>query len=308
MNAISPQSPILTWPAEYAEVWGNQPLRFKHRLNENYLFSDEALARYIESCPPEYYTLVHMNKQGDAKKFWQYGRIGEASGETVLRAIAEQRLWINLLHVNKIDARYKRLLDAAFVQLEGSFPGFRTFNRINGILISNPAAQVHYHFDPAGQSLWQVRGSKRLHLYPNVAPFLTHQALEHVAMYADETKIRYEPWFDAFSTPYDLHPGDMLHWPLNCPHRVENLDGLSVSMTTEYYTETITRSNQVNLANGILRKCGLSPERQLTGPAFHAKKVLQAVVRRSGVLNGERKARLAPTFKLSASGEIVPLS
>ena len=43
----------------------------------------------------------------------------------------------------------------------------------------------------------------------------------------------------------------MMHWPLYSPHRVENLDCVNISMTTEYWTEDIRRRQMVNLANGI---------------------------------------------------------
>jgi hypothetical protein len=92
----------------------------------------------------------------------------------------------------------------------------------------------------------------------------------------------------------------MLHWPLNAPHRVENLDCLNVSMTTEYWTEEIRRSQMINMANGILRyKAGLHPKSRATeGVGFWAKAALQAGVKRAGLLKKERKARRPIEFKL----------
>jgi hypothetical protein len=92
----------------------------------------------------------------------------------------------------------------------------------------------------------------------------------------------------------------MLHWPLNAPHRVENLDCLNVSMTTEYWTEPIRRSQMINLANGILRhKLGVTPRsRAINGAGFWAKVALQAGVKRAGLLQKARKERRSIEFQL----------
>ena len=100
------------------------------------------------------------------------------------------------LHVNEVDRRYEELLNTIFAEVEERVPGYATFSRINGILISSPGAQVYYHFDACGQSLWQIEGKKRVYLYPPVSPFLTPENMEHVAVYRDEVGIAYEPWFD----------------------------------------------------------------------------------------------------------------
>jgi len=46
----------------------------------------------------------------------------------------------------------------------------------------------------------------------------------------------------------------MVHWPLNCPHRVENEDCLNISVTTEHWTTDLRKQYAVNYANGILRR------------------------------------------------------
>ena len=298
------------WDDKHSALWGNQPLCLEHRLQENPLFSRANLGKLIEKYPTEMYTLVHMGAQGEPK-LWRQGVIGDATGEHVIDSIAAGRLWINLLHVNEVDPRYGELLDTIFQEVETRVPGYSTFSRINGILISSPRAQVYYHFDPSGQSLWQIEGAKRVYLYPPVPPFLTPQSLEHVALYRDEVGIKYEPWFDEYASVYELKAGQMMHWPLNSPHRVENLDRLSISMTTEYFTPEIRRKQMVNTANGLLRKhLGLDPSRNTSGSSFWSKAVLQAAVSRAGLLNRQRAKRREVTFKLDPvrSGEIIDLN
>ncbi len=308
MNAA--RDPIFHhWEPKQAMLWGNQPLCLKHRLHESPLFSRANLGRLIETYPQEMYTLVHMGAQGESK-LWRQGIIGDASGEQVLNAITVGRLWINLLHVNEFDRRYNDLLNEIFQEVEEHVPGYTTFSRINGILISSPRAQVYYHFDPAGQSLWQIEGAKRVYLYPPVPPFLTLRSLEHVALYRDEVGINYEPWFDEYADVFELMPGMMMHWPLNSPHRVENLDHLSISMTTEYFTPEIRRKLMAVSGNGLLRKyLGIDPTLTTTGAGFWSKALLQAAARRCGLLDAEQRKRREVTFKLhpERAGEIIDL-
>ncbi|MGI9406697.1 MAG: hypothetical protein ACR2O4_10035 [Hyphomicrobiaceae bacterium] len=134
-------------------------------------------------------------------------------------------------------------------------PGLRTFKHKMSLLISSPNVQVYYHADVPGQTLWQVRGTKRVYVYPNKAPFLPQAALEKIVLgEAHEISLDYEPWFDNYAQVIDLQPGQMAHWPLNCPHRIVNADCLNVSFTTEHWTDALRDAYAVNYANGILRK------------------------------------------------------
>jgi hypothetical protein len=105
--------------------------------------------------------------------------------------------------------------------------GYSTFNRISDILISSPSAQVYYHSDHNGQTLWQVHGSKRVYVYPNEPPFLTKKMLEYTALYSDETSVTYDPSYDQSASIYELKAGQMLDWPLFSPHRVETWNPVS---------------------------------------------------------------------------------
>ena len=134
-------------------------------------------------------------------------------GHQVIEWIANGRMWLNLRNVKKVDARYQTLIRDIFGELTSNMPGFSAFNEGLGILISSPKAQVYFHCDLPGQSLWQIVGRKRVYLYPNTAPFLTHEQIEGIALFGLETDMRYEPWFDDYATIFELEPGQMLHCP-----------------------------------------------------------------------------------------------
>ena len=124
--------------------------------------------------------------------------------------------------------------------------------------------------------------------------------------------MRYEPDFDRHAKVFEIAGGDMLHWPLNAPHRVENLDCLNVSMTMEYWTEAIRRRQMINMANAILRhKIGIKPRSlETSGPGFWAKAALQAGVKRSGLLKKARKSRRPIEFRLDRThpGRVIDIA
>jgi hypothetical protein len=305
-------APVFTnWSPELTAKWGKAPLNAKHGLDLHPLFTLEALASLIDHYPRQHYALVQMGPQGSPRKTWREGDIGGLKGRDVIAAIQNGRMWLNLRNVSGVDTRYRDVLDQAFEEVRRNVPGYETYNRTSGILISSPKAQVYYHADLPGQSLWQIHGRKRVFVYPNTPPYITAQQLENISLYEVEVDMHYEPEYDRHAEVFEIGGGDMLHWPLNAPHRVENLDCLNVSMTTEYWTEKIRRSQMINLANGILRtKAGLTPKSRATvGAGFWAKAMLQAGVKRAGLLKKDRKARRPIEFTLDPanSGQVLDL-
>ena len=307
------EDPIFTsWPANTGALWNNQPLRLEHRIHQMPLFSDDGMADLISRYPREHYSLVYMGAQGEAKRFWREGEIGSLSGRQVIEAIRQGRMWLNLRNVTEVDPRYRAVLDEAFAELSEHVDGFVAPTRFAGILISSPSAQVYYHADLPGQNLWQISGKKRVHVYPTSAPFLTPQHLEDIAVHEVEVNMPYDKWYDEHAQVYDLEPGQMLSWPLNAPHRVENLNTLNISMTVSFLTEDIRRRQVVHMANGILRhRFGMKSLSGATqGPGFWTKAVLQKAMRQSGWAKRKRREARQVDFRLDKTrlGEIVDLN
>ena len=276
-----------------ATLWGQVPQRLQHRLDKSELFGMGALAKLLDAYPREHYNLVQWGAQGTQRGSWREGEIGGLSGDEAINAIAKGRIWINMRNVPGVDARYGELLAAIFKELKGYMPDFDTFTHKLGILISSPGSRTLYHADLPGQSLWQIAGRKRVYVYPPVKPFLAPEHIEGIALSGVEVNMPYEPWYDQHAQAFDLEPGQMLHWQLNAPHRVDNYDCLNVSMTLEYFTDEIRREHIVTVANGIMRsKLGIVPKtRVTTGPSFLAKAVMQKALRNTAWVKSERKKR-----------------
>lgn len=280
------ESILQNWKPQYGEVFGKQTIHSNHRLHTSSYFSDEALAELIERAPEANYHLHTMNTQGHDTGSWREGEIGSRSGDQVLEAIFSGQLWLQLRRVHEFHPRYAKMLDDVFAEFQEKVPGLDTFKRDLSILISSPGSNVFFHSDIPGQMLWQMRGNKKVYVYPPREPFLPQSSLEKIILnQIEEGEIRYEPWFDDYAEIYDLQPGQYLHWDLNGPHRIVNGECVNVSMTTEHYTSQIRKVYAVNYANGLLRKyAGLEVLSQNTsGPGFWAKAAFAALHKFSGI-------------------------
>jgi Cupin-like domain len=298
------------WDETHSKLWSHQPIRLEHEMHKSPAFSMDELARLIENYPREHYSLVKTGALGSSR-VWREGDIGNLSGRQVVEAISRGGLWLNLRDVTSVDRRYRDLVDQMFAEVAAHVPGFDAPTHQAGILISSPDAQVYYHADLPGQGLIQITGRKRVYLYPNTPPFVRPEHLEDIALFDVEVDIPYEPWYDRHAQVIDLEPGQMLNWPLNAPHRVENLGTVNISMTVSYVNQDIRRAQIVNLANGMLRhRFGYAPKsRSIRGPSYFGKAVMQKLLRDGKWLKRERTARRTIDFRLDADhpGEIVDL-
>jgi hypothetical protein len=278
--------------ADFSQV----PLQIAHHLHKSDLFSDEALAKLIENSARENYYVNTMDINAHNVRTRREGETGDISGEDALRAVANGHIWYLLMHPERVDPRYGEALEAIYDEIASHVPGFRVSMKKMSILVSSPKVQVYYHCDVPGQSLWQIRGGKKVYVYPNREPYIDRPSLEKIVMNeAHEISMPYQPEFDEGAIVYDLQPGYMLHWPLNAPHRIVNNDCVNVSFTTEHMTESIRRTFIVNKANGILRhRLGLNPRSQRTdGLGYWAKYGLAGAYSVSGMQKKRRQ-----TFKV----------
>ena len=149
-----------------------------------------------------------------------------------------------------------------------------------------------------GQALIQIAGRKRVYVYPNSAPFITPEQLEDIAMFDVEVDLPYAPWYDIACQGVRLEPGQMLNWPLNAPHRVENLDSFNISMTVSYTNDEIRRAEIVNLANGLFGIASATSRRAATCAVHPSspRAVMQKLMRDSGWVKRERARAARSTF------------
>ncbi|MEO1720040.1 MAG: cupin-like domain-containing protein [Pseudomonadota bacterium] len=295
------RQPILTdFDARHGALWSRHIVNLGHSLHDRALFSDERLARLIETAPRDTYHVNTMDVETHDPRTRREGIIDGLSGQEALESVRNGHIWILLQNPDRLDNDYAEMLADIYAELEEAIPGFKSFKQKLSLLISSPNVQVYYHADVPGQTLWQVRGRKRVYVYPNQAPFLPQDRIEKIVLgEAHEISLDYEPWFDEHATVVDLEPGRMLHWPLNCPHRIVNADCLNVSFTTEHWTSELRNAYAVNYANGVLRnRLGLRKLAQpQSGAGLHARMAIAGAWKMAGLQKG-RTHRKVIDFKV----------
>lgn len=281
------------WQKKHTDCYSKHLISAQHNLHESPLFSDEALARLIEIAPRDSYHVNTMDPSEHNPGSWKEGDIGDLSGMQVLDAVREGKIWVLIQRVGDLDPTYQNLMDKIFGEISNNVPGFNSFKEKMSILISSPKIQVYYHCDIPGQSLWQIRGRKKVYIYPNSSPFLEQEWMEKIILNEiDEQDMPYEPWFDDYADVVDLEPGMMAHWPINGPHRVVNEDCLNVSFTTEHWTKDLRNHYAMHYANGILRRSlGVKNlSMNTTGLGFLPKLALAGVVKKLGLQRAREMA------------------
>jgi hypothetical protein len=246
---------LVLWTKEQALAFGHRPVKAKHRLPELELFTDASLVALLEDHPREALQVFTMGKDLSCRSDWQPVDTAGASGNDLLRAVCQGRLWFNIHHVQQFHLGYRDITKQLFAELRDLCPSFEPLNYDVTLIISSPEALVYYHADAQPNLLWHVRGQKRLWVYPaNQSRFIEQEVMEDIFASVADEEAAYIPDFDNEATRFDVSPGDVLCWPQNAPHRVTNLAGLNVSLSTVFQTENSERRKLTYCANRLFRR------------------------------------------------------
>jgi len=289
--------PILSdWSERKIADFGSLPLRLNHNLHRNSLFQEDALVQLIEKLTRDDYMVNTMDITAHNSASLREGEIRGLSGKAVLEAVKKGHIWLLLLHAQRLDSRYHDLLRELYGEFSRTLPFFRPYLLDSSILISSPNVLVYYHLDIPGQMLLQISGAKRVYIYPNREPFVNRAYLEKTLLGEEhECGLPYDPRFDEHAAVYDLQPGQLLHWPLNAPHRIINGNSVNISFATEHFTRSLRRQFFVNYANGVLRKRQgiLRLSHTTSGPSYWAKLGIAVAYKMTG---GQRRHKRVPNI------------
>lgn len=304
-------SHALDLPAEQRSEFARRTVVGSHRLQLDALFADQALADLLDHFPRQHLYAFHMGSDPSRVEENRLAKQDQLSGAELLQAVRTGRLWLNVTRADRADARYRQLITQLYRQLAELLPGFRPEASQGTLLISSPQAQVYYHADGPASVLWHLRGRKRVWVYPPLdTRYMRRELLEDIFAGVRHEYLPYEPAYDEAAEVYDLEPGQWIAWPQNAPHRVSNLDGLNVSLSTEHFTVASQRRFRLYLANRYLRTRlgieGLSGREQ--GLAASAKILTQRVARKFGLDPVQlRQHRAVLRVQPGAPDGVVPL-
>lgn len=292
---------LLNWTPEHARRFTRDNLLFDHNLHTSDLFSDDALIGLIDRFPREGVEVFTMGYDPATSGQWFFGRRGALDGRALLEGVKAGRLWLNLRKVNHHDPAVNALCERMFEEIAAK-TGVSTLKPDLGLLISSPNAHVFYHLDMPLVMLWQLRGVKKVHLYPATAPCIHDAHLEAVALRESDEQLPYDPSWDRMALIHDLKPGEMMTWVQNAPHRIVNGDMVNVSLSIEFQTpKALWRANLI-YGNGLLRRWfGFKPS--LTRRTLWLEPFTVAFARIIKLMGGYRgnKSPLKPRFSLDPS-------
>ena len=288
MSAVAAVPKLVPWTPSQALSLGSEVVAAKHHLHELDLFADKGLVEFLETHPRHSLQAFTMGSDPNRYREWKSVDTAGSSGKDILAAVARGRLWLNIHRVHLFHKEYRDLLDEIYSELSSLCPNFRAVNQNATLLISSPRALVYYHVDAQPNLLWHIRGRKRLWVYPaNDRTLIDQDLMEDIfASFADE-EVPYRMKFDEKATVYEMGPGEVLAWPQNSPHRVTNLEGLNVSLSTVHETADSDRRKLVYCANRLFRRSYRLPFRTVreSGIAAYMKRAGFRAFRRAGIVH-----------------------
>ncbi len=226
-----------------------------------YLTSDEALIHILDRYPEHIFDINRYEFDAEGQVSLTTGTRGDSSGRAVLDAIKAGKLWVNLRSCEDAHPGLWAEVMLAFGKLQPELgvaqKGLKSARKMTGqLILSSPVTRVPFHFDAAGVVLFHLRGVKRIWVYPTTETFVPQEAMEKVIMRTTTEELPYQRIMDGQAYRFDIAPGQALTWPLYAPHRVENQEGLCVSLSMDYQTWASRITTGAHRANGVLRQRG----------------------------------------------------
>jgi len=255
VSAISRSPAQSWWDPEFAAVAASMTPRAPHTLLEHPYTSDELVSdeALVETFDLHRDTL-ECNVMGTdltREDEWSYVDVQSASSAEVLQAVHDGRLWVNVVGVK--DGPWGRVAGELrdLVQQSVDVPLQRT--SLN-LVISSPTAMVYYHSDPNHTLLIHTRGHKRIWVYPALDSEIVDRNVLQNVFGGQVEELPYRPEFDERAACFDLTPGAAVAWSTTAPHRVENVSGLNVSASFNFWTSNVERMRSVMAADRYLRR------------------------------------------------------
>lgn len=301
MNTTAMEARLVPWTAEDARAYRHEALVASHNLHELDLSSDAALVQLLERLPRHQLQAFTMGTDPEGYKDWKPVDTTGASATDLISAVSTGRLWYNIHRVHLVDERYRDILARLYAEIAGRCPGFEPNVLGCTLIVSSPSSQTYYHADAQSNLLWQMRGVKRIWVYPAGDRELVDQnRMEDIFANLSDEEVPFHLEWDKRAQVFDLHPGQVISWPQNAPHRVENVQGLNVSLSTVHETEETDRRKLVWCANRLLRRHYGLPFRSTkeTGAISYAKRLAYRAARRAGLVPSDARRVYLTTLRI----------
>ena len=294
---------FVDWPGASRSAFGREILRAEHNISKSNLFDDDGLARLLDLYPRQKLDIWTFGKQAEGHNLALRGRAPKMSGKDIVEAVKHGEIWLNLRRAGDELFDLEHIASTIFDSLE-SLSGQRTNKRDMGLLISSPNVEVNYHLDIPMVSLFQLRGQKRVWLYPRSEELAPSSYIEEIIHMTREEDLPYRTQFDDQADVFDLKPGMGLTWPQLAPHRVQNANCMNVSLSCEFQTMKSLVNANAAYTNAFLREnMNLSPRIPHSVSPLAVGKAAFAQVHKKLKPPGPRVSPTPITFELDMSKE-----
>ncbi|PHR56460.1 MAG: hypothetical protein COA43_13760 [Robiginitomaculum sp.] len=271
------------WTDEHTQKFDKGIFTVDHTIESSGLFTDEALIELLDKHPHNMLDVCTMGEHEIYQNQFRTGDFRDCDSATLLQAVKDGRLWLNVRRAMNLHPEYNALLKEMYGALAEK-TGQTEFNANGGILISSPVAKVPYHADKTHVLLWHIRGTKKIYVYPTTQEFMSDESYERILTNTLIDDLPYKNEFDASATVLTLTGGEMAAWQLNQPHKVIN-ETFCVSVTTEYSTRKSGFKNAAMFAQSLQRqKFGGNPTWDTTAmPSKVIKSIFGKAIKKAGL-------------------------
>lgn len=186
---------------------------------------------------------------------------GKTAAET-LSDLANANAWMSLLNV-QADPTYRAFIDEILDELRPAIdqvdPGM--CYRAGWIFVTSPNAVTPFHIDHEHNFILQIRGPKRLYVWPHDdRAVVSERALEKFHDAHSRELVTWDDGFRARARVFDLVPGMGGYMPSTTGHMVENGPEPSITISFTYYTDSTRANELLYRGNARLRRLGLRPQ------------------------------------------------
>jgi mannose-6-phosphate isomerase-like protein (cupin superfamily) len=242
----------------FQALYPEQPGVLPHSLSGHPLFELEALAGLAKRLPAknvEYNrgdlpvgidpTATPSNGLGIVETI---RRIEECGSWMVLKFVEQDPVYRDMLHnvLAEIEPLVRQVT-GKMLKLEGF------------IFISSPDAVTPFHFDPEHNILLQLRGTKRMTVFPAADEAIVPGEAHETFHLGGHRNLHWQDEFAEKGEAFDLSPGRAIYVPVKAPHWVKNGPEPSVSFSITWRSEWSYREADARRMNSLLRRAGLMP-------------------------------------------------
>ncbi|HEX7875420.1 MAG TPA: cupin-like domain-containing protein [Sphingobium sp.] len=241
---------------DFAAAYPDRAIKLAHGLVGHQLLTIEALALLGERMPASS-AEFNLGKLPLGVRAEDTPSNGLTLGETI-RTIETNGSWVVLKNVER-DAAYGALLDAALAELapiveRATGP---MLHREAFIFLSSPGSVTPFHMDPEHNILLQIRGEKRMTVFPAGDEELTPTVQSEAFHAGGHRNLAWREDFLGRGTAVTLLPGDAIHVPVKAPHFVENGPAVSISLSVTWRSDRSVAESELHGLNALLRRRGL---------------------------------------------------